>query len=55
MDFLKAVKKLRKRRQRKGFYEASDILTAKEKNSIIVVSASLLVPILVTLMMLIMN
>ena len=53
MDLKSALNKLTKRKKRNGYYEASYILTQNEKNSIVIASTLILVPILVTTVLLI--
>ena len=47
MTFIKAISKLAKRKKRHGYYEASEILTSEEKQSILIVFLSICVPLVV--------
>jgi len=55
MTIVKAVKKITKRQKRNGYYEASEILTSQEKQSLVVFSLSILVPLFITSMLLLIN
>ena len=55
MTFFKAVSKLSKRKKRNGYYEASEILTVEEKNSILLVSICLITPLIVSSLLLLVN
>lgn len=54
-NLVSAISKLMKRKKRNGYYEASDILTAQEKNSLIIASVTLLIPVLISGLLLMIN
>ncbi|WP_161802930.1 hypothetical protein [Caloranaerobacter sp. TR13] len=54
-NLVSAMAKLMKRKKRNGYYEASEILTVKERNSLIIASITLLIPVLISGLLLIIN
>lgn len=54
-NLVSAISKLLKRKKRNGYYEASEILTVKERNSLIIASVTILVPILISGLLLMIN
>jgi len=53
--FVNAVKKIVKRKKIDGFYEASYVLTPKEKQSLAIGFSAIAIPILITLLIIIIN
>lgn len=51
MSLMKTVKKVLSRKKRNGYYEASDILTPVEKQSLVIFISSLSIPILICLIL----
>ncbi|WP_202709625.1 hypothetical protein [Sporosalibacterium faouarense] len=55
MIFFKSLVKLCKRKKNNGYYEASDILTRKEKNSIVIALGTISIPLFISALFLIIN
>ncbi|MBV1821808.1 hypothetical protein [Anaerosalibacter bizertensis] len=55
MTFFEAISKLLKRKKINGYYEASSILTPKEKQSLIIGFSIIIIPIIICLLLLILN
>jgi len=55
MQLTKALVKLTKRKKRNGYYEASQVLTVAEKQSILIALSALFVPLLIAGTMLLIN
>lgn len=55
MSFFKALKKIFNRKKRKGYYESSDLLTMEEKQSLLIVSLSLTIPVIIAFVVLMIN
>lgn len=55
LNFVKAIKKIAKRKKRNGYYEASEILTVEEKNSLIIFSISIFIPLIVSISLILIN
>ncbi|HLR34239.1 MAG TPA: hypothetical protein VK071_02795 [Tissierellales bacterium] len=55
MLFVNAVKKIVKRKKIDGFYEASYVLTPKEKQSLAIGFSAIAIPILIALLIIIIN
>lgn len=55
MTLINAVSKLTRRKKRNGYYEASELLTPQEKQSLVIASCVALIPALVTTLLLVIN
>lgn len=55
MNFFGALKKIISRKKTKGYYEASQILTVEEKQSLVIASAILIVPFMLSLILMLSN
>lgn len=55
MTFFDAMSKLFKRKKRNGYYEASDVLTPNEKQSIFLGFSIIIVPLLISVILIFLN
>ncbi|WP_207708353.1 hypothetical protein [Senegalia massiliensis] len=54
-DFLKGIKKIKNRKKINGLYESADILSPIEKQSLIIFSSVLFIPLLISVIIISIN